>query len=86
MKLDTRAFAIAVGVVTAAVSTICAFFVELAPEAAETFFGYLFHLDLTGLSRTISWGGFFIGLIGSFLGMTLVGGAVAWLYNSLTRG
>lgn len=86
MKLDSRAFALAVGVVTAAVFTICAFFVAIAPEATRAFFSYLFHIDLTGMASTISWGSFFAGLLGTGLGMAVLAGAVAWLYNRLTQG
>lgn len=86
MKLDIRAFAIAVGGVTAAVFTICAFFVAVAPEATRAFFSYLFHIDLTGMASTISWGSFFAGLLGTGLGMAFLAGAVAALYNRFSQG
>jgi hypothetical protein len=86
MKLDIRAFALAVGGVTAAGFTICAFFVAVAPEATRAFFSYLFHIDLTGMASTISWGSFFAGLLGTGLGMAILAGAVAWIYNRLFRG
>lgn len=86
MKLDIRAFALAVGGVTAAVFTICAFFVAIAPEATRAFFSYLFHIDLAGMASTISWGSFIAGLLGTGLGMAFLAGAVAWLYNRLTHG
>lgn len=85
MKLDIRAFAIAVGGVTAAAFTICAFFVAVAPESTRAFFSYLFHIDLTGMASTISWGSFFAGLLGTGLGMALLSGAVAALYNRLSQ-
>ena len=83
MKLDVWAFAIAVGGITAVVFTICAFFVAIAPEATSAFVGYLFHVDLTGLARAISWGSFFAGLLGTSLGMAFLAGAVAGFYNRL---
>ena len=86
MKLDTRAFAIATAVIIAVAYAICAFLVALAPEATRAFFGYLFHIDLTGLSRAITWESFFAGIIGSFVGTGIVAVAVSWLYNRLTRG
>ena len=85
MKLDTRAFAIATAVIIAVAYAICAFFVALAPEATRAFFGYLFHIDLTGLSRAITWESFFAGIIGSFVGTAIVAGAVSWLYNLLAQ-
>ena len=86
MKLDIRAFAISVGGVTGVVFTICAFFVAIAPEATRAFVGYLFHVDLTGLARTISWGSSFAGLLGTGLGMAFFAAAVAALYNRLAKG
>ena len=86
MKLDIRAFALAVGAVTAVVFTICAFFVAVAPEATRAFFSYLFHIDLTGMASTISWGSYFAGLLGTGLGMAFLAGAVAWIYNRLAQG
>jgi len=83
MKLDIRAFAIAVGAVTAAAFTICAFFVAIAPEATRAFFSYLFHIDLTGMASTISWGSYLAGLSGTGLGMALLASGTAWLYNRL---
>ncbi len=86
MRLDTRAFALAVGVATAAVFTICAFFVAVAPGSTAAFFSYLLHVDLTGLARPISWGSFFTGLLGTGFVSALFAAAVAWLYNRLSKG
>jgi uncharacterized BrkB/YihY/UPF0761 family membrane protein len=85
MKLDMRAFALAVGGVTAVVYVICAFFVAVSPGATAAFFSYLFHADLTGIVRPISWGSFVLGLVGTTLGMALMAAGVAWLYNRLPR-
>jgi len=85
MKLNVWAFARAAAIVTAVVFTICAFFVAVAPEASVAFFGYLFHIELTALTRPITWGSFFAGLLGSGLGMFLFAGAVAWLYNRIAQ-
>ena len=85
MKLDIRAFALAVGGITAAVYTICAFFVAIAPEATRAFFSYLFHIDLTGMASTISWGSYLAGLLGTGLGMAFLAAVVAALYNRLSQ-
>ncbi len=84
MQLNIRAFALAVGSITAAAFTICAFFVAVAPEATAAFIGYLLHINLSGLTRAISWGSFFAGLLGVGIGMALWTGAVAWIYNRLS--
>lgn len=71
MRLDTRAFALAVGV---------------APGSTAAFFSYLLHVDLTGLARQISWGSFFAGLLGTGFVSALFAAAVAGLYNRLSKG
>ncbi len=81
MKLNIRAFALAVGAAVAAVFSICAFFVAIAPEATAEFIGYLLHIDLTGLSRPISWGSYVAGVLGLSIWMGLWAGVVAALYN-----
>ncbi len=86
MKLDIRAVAIAMGGVSAAVFAVCAFFVAVAPETTMAVFSCLFHVDLTKLARPISWGSFVAGLLGTSLGMALLAGVTAWLYNRLAKG
>ena len=83
MKLNVWAFSLSVGVVTTAVFTICAVFVAIAPEATAAFVGYLFHIDLTGLTRAVTWGSFLAGLLFSGLGMALSAAVAAQLYNRL---
>jgi hypothetical protein len=84
MKLNIWPFSLSVGFVTAVASIICGLLIVLAPEATMAVVSYLFHIDLTGLSRTITWGGFFAGLAVSILVMMLGAAAVAWLYDELT--
>lgn len=83
MKLNVWPFSLSMGVVTAAVFAICALFVALAPEATAAFLGYLFHVDLTSLTRAISWDSLFAGLVFSGVGMALASAAAAWLYNRM---
>lgn len=85
MKLQIWPFSLSVGVVTAVASVICGILIALAPEATMAAVSYLFHIDLTGLSRTITWGGFFAGLAVSVLSMMLAASAVAWLYNRIAQ-
>lgn len=86
MKLDIRAAAVAAGIVSAAVYAVCAFFVAVAPKATMDIFGCLFHLDLSGIARSITWGSFVAGLLATGLGTALLAGVTAWLYNRLVRG
>ena len=55
MEIKSSAFGIAVGIVVAAAFTICSLFVAVAPEATAEFIGYLLHINLAGLTRSISW-------------------------------
>ncbi len=84
MKLNIWPFSLSVGAVTAVASIICGILIALAPGATMAVVSYLFHIDLTGLSRAITWGGFFAGLAVSVLTMMLGAAAVAWLYDRLT--
>lgn len=81
MKLNVWPFSLSVGVVTALVFAICAFFVAVAPEATAAFFSYLLHIDLTGLVRKLTWGSFFAGLFGVSITMAIGAAATAWIYN-----
>ena len=81
MKLDTRAFAIAAAIIAAALFLICAFFVAVAPEATTNFAGHLIHADLSGFTRSLTWGNFFGGLVCWTLGTGLVAAALAGVYN-----
>ena len=84
MKLNIWPFSLSLGIVTAVASIICGLLIALAPEATMAVVSYLFHIDLTGLSRTITWGGFFAGLAVSVFVMMLGAASVAWLYDHLT--
>lgn len=81
MKLDITAVAIAEGLVVAAVFVICAFVVAVVPEQTAAATRYLFHIDMSGIARPISWGGFFSGLIVSSVAMGLAGALWASIYN-----
>jgi hypothetical protein len=85
MKLDIWPFSLAVGLVTAVVFSICAFFVAVAPEATMASFSYLLHVDLTGLARSITWGSYLAGLVAVSLGAAISAALVAWLYNRLVQ-
>jgi len=83
MKLNVRGFAIAVGTVIAAAFSICAFFVAVAPEATATFIGYLLHINLTGLTRALSWPSYFAGVLAVGVWTGLWAAVGAGLYNFL---
>lgn len=81
MRLNTGAFATAVAAVAATLFTICAFFVALAPAATLAVFSYALHIDLTGLTRPISWLSFGAGLFAVTATAGIAAAAVAAIYN-----
>jgi hypothetical protein len=68
---------------TGLVYSICVVFVALAPQASTAFFGYILHLNLTGIVRVVSLGSFVTGLLFWSLGTGLYAAAIARLYNRL---
>lgn len=81
MKLNIWPFGIAVGIVVAASFTVCAFFVALAPEATAAFIGYLLHMDLSGLTRPITWTNYVAGVFAVGIWTALSAAIAAKLYN-----
>ena len=81
MELKASAFGFAVAIVVAAAFTVCSFFVAVAPEATAELIGYLLHINLTGLTRSISWASYFAGVVGIAVWTGLWAGAAAKIYN-----
>jgi len=86
MQLDVRAAALAAGSIAALVYTLCTVFCVLVPESTLVYVTtVLFHIDVSGLYRKITWGSFIVSLLGWSLGMAFVAGATAWFYNLAAR-
>jgi 2TM family of unknown function (DUF5676) len=83
MKLDARAFGLAAGTTAAALFLLCALAVAIAPGATTTFAGYMIHADLSGLSRSLTFGTFVGGLAFWGLGTAVTFWLVAAIYNRL---
>jgi hypothetical protein len=81
MRLDTRAFAIAAGITAALVFVLCAVAVAVAPGPTTAFFGYIIHLDMSGMRRELTVASFIVGLIAWTLGTALTFGVAAMIYN-----
>ena len=84
MKPNVKALSFASGIVAAASYIVCALAVVVAPGLTARFFSYVFHIDLTSLSRSITWGSFFGGLLCFSVGVAIHVGLTAWCYNRLT--
>ena len=82
--LNARAFGLASGTASAAVSAICALALKIAPDGVLALLGYLIHADVSGLTPAVSWTSFFASVTGwgVFAGLTF--SAVAVLYNQLS--
>ena len=79
--LNARAFGLAAATIAAALTTICALGLAIAPRATTTLASTLIHLDLDEMSRSLTWGGYFTGLIVWSIGAGVVFWAAASLYN-----
>lgn len=83
MRFDARAFGMAAGIVAAVLFTICALAVAVAPAPTSALAGYLTHMNLSGMTRTVTLGSFVGGLIIWTLGTAIVFGSAAAIYNRL---
>jgi hypothetical protein len=83
MRLDARAFGTAAGSVAAVLFTICAFAVAVAPEPTTALASYLIHMDLSGMTRSMTFGRLVGGLVIWTLGTAFTFGGVAAIYNRL---
>ena len=81
MKLTASAFGLAVAIVVAASFTVCSFFVAIAPETTAEWIGYFLHINLGGLSRSISWASYFAGVVAIAVWTGLWAAVAANIYN-----
>lgn len=81
LRLDARAFGLAAGVTAAALFSICATAVAVAPAWSMAMATDLFHLDISGLATRITWGGYVGGVLAWGAGTALAFGSAALLYN-----
>lgn len=85
MSVNTRALTITGIIVAAATYVVCAGFVRLAPDAATTIGGFIVHMDLSKVGRSVTWPGVFVGLV-FFTGFTAaVCAAWGWVYNRVAN-
>ena len=85
MRLDTRALAKATGAVAAIAYVLCALLVAVAPGALTQAASYVAHIDLSGLSRSITWSGFVVGLVVWTAATMLAAASTSALYNRWAR-
>jgi hypothetical protein len=83
VRLDALAFGLAAGVTAAVLFVACALAVAIAPDATTVFAGTLIHLDLSGVTRTLTVGRVIGGLVSWWVGTTLTFWLVGATYNRL---
>ena len=79
MRLDARAFGVAAGAAAAVLFILCALAVAIAPDATTALASYLIHMDLSGMSRSLTFGS----CVGGLLIWTLGTGVTFWLVASI---
>ena len=84
MKLNLRAFTIASMIAAALSFVVCGFFVAVFPDATMGFMKYALHTDF-GITRSLSFDGFLVGLISVTIGWGLFSLIIASIYNRLTH-
>lgn len=77
MKLNVKAFAIAMGVTWGLIILIVTFILTLRGSGGE----HLSRLGLFYLGYTVTYGGSIIGFLWSFVYGAIAGAVFAWLYN-----
>ena len=83
MNLDEKKLALSFGGTTAVIWIICSALVALIPGPTGTLTGHMLHGNLEGFTWTLTWAGFFIGLVSWVLWAAAAGGLIGWSYNRL---
>ena len=86
MRLRPRTLGISAGLVAASTFIVCGLLVAVVPGAASSVFSWVFHINLTGMTRPISMANFLGGLLAFSIFVALVVGGTAGLYNRLSDG
>ncbi len=83
MKLDQKKLALSFGGTTAVLWIVCSALVAMIPGPTGKLMGHMLHGNLGGFSWTLTWAGFFIGLVSWVLWAAAAGWLVGWSYNRL---
>ena len=83
MKLDAKGLALAIAIVTTVLWVLCSAFVAMAPGPAMGITGHMVHADLSEFYWSLTWGGFFVGLVSWTITAAITAWLIAWTYNRL---
>lgn len=81
MRIDSRILGLATALGVAGAFTICTLVVAMIPSGATAFLSYALHIDITGLARPVTWGGFLAGLLLTTAYFGVLVAAIAGIYN-----
>jgi len=81
MKLKPIALGMASGLSFAILWVICSILVAVSPGMMMQMSGQMFHMDLSQMSWSLQWSGFFIGLIVWAVMAGFAGWLIGLLYN-----
>ena len=85
MSLDANRLAMSVGIATAVLWIVCSASVALMPGVMMGITGHMFHASMEGISWTLTWAGFLIGLVAWVVSAVVAGWLIGWFYNRLGR-
>lgn len=85
MRINAKALGFATALGVALAFTVCTLIVAIAPGATTAFLSYALHIDLTSLTRPLSWGGFIAGLLLLTIYFGVLVAVIAGIYNWGTR-
>jgi hypothetical protein len=63
MRFNAKLLGLAAGLAAAISYVLCAIAVALAPVATARTFSYVMHINLSSLSRSLTWGSFLVGMM-----------------------
>ena len=81
MNIDTRRLALSVGAAIAVLWTICSALVAIQPALMMSITAHMMHANMDGVGWTMTWTGFFVGLISWTICAAVTGWLIGWIYN-----
>ncbi|WP_084227042.1 DUF5676 family membrane protein [Nostoc sp. KVJ20] len=84
LRLSVRSLFLATAIASGIAYLVCVLFLTVAPQATMAFFSYVLHANLSGITRSVTWGSFIVGLLIWSVGTGLYAAFVARLYNKLS--
>lgn len=84
MSLDAKILAMSFGSTTVVLWMVCSVLVVLMPGPTMSMAAHMLHGDMAEFSWTLTWTGFFIGLVSWTVCAAAAGWLIGWFYNRFT--